>query len=331
MNKIHEKSPCCRGSIWRRGERRRQCSLCLRTWRSWQKKKGRKRHRSDFDLLFRYLKHTSGSIRQQAEKKQITPAALSAQMAQTMKRFHQATPWPALPDGELILIADAMIEYINKIPHTFYFLLIRSINENKAVIAPFSVRIDEGEGFQGWYRALQQLTPEVRQRIRVLVCDGMQALIRIGKDQGWLIQRCQFHLRARISHYCSPRRFGKRPKYGKQMQKLIVIILTNRNSNIIQKALEEIREMKEQTTAKSFKTVLSGFLKHYEDYRTYLYYPEYHLPVTSNSAEFLIGQIRDLQYRARGFKSLKSLSSWIETYCKYTQTITCNGKLSAPT
>lgn len=330
MNKIQEKSPCCGGSIWRRGERRRQCSVCLKTWRSWQKKKGRKRHRYDVNLLLRYLKHSSGSIRQQAEKKRITASALSAQVAQTMKRFRQITPWPKVPEGKLIIIADAMIEYINGIPHTFYFLLIRSVDENKAVIAPFSVRINEGEGFQGWYLALQQLTPEVRKRICVLVCDGVQSLIRIGKDQGWLVQRCQFHLRARISHYCSSRRFGKRPQYAKQIQKLIVIILTNLDEDLIQNTLDEIREIKDQVTSKSFKTVLSGFLKHYEDYRTYLYYPEYKLPVTSNSAEFLIGQVRDLQYRARGFKSLKSLSSWIECYCKHTQTITCNGKISAP-
>ena len=252
-------------------------------------------------------------------------------MAQTMKKFREMKSWPTFPEGELILIADAMIEYIHGIPHTFYFLLIRSTNGNKASIGPFSVRINEGEGYEGWAQALQQLNPEVQKRIRVLVCDGVQSLIGIGKNRGWLIQRCQFHLRARISHYCSPRRFGKRPKYAKQIQKLVVIILTNRQPSIIQKALEQMKEIKEQTTSKSFKTVLSGFLKHYQDYRTYLYYPEYHLPVTSNSAEFLIGQIRDLQYRARGFKSLKSLSSWIECYCKYTQTITCNGKLSAPT
>jgi len=282
------------------------------------------------NLVFRYLRNASGSIRQQAKRKQITPAALSAQMAQALKQFNKITPWPTIPAGKLILVADAMIEYIDGIPHTFYFLLLRPIRQKKAVICPFSVRIKEGEGFYGWHAALQQLSPEVRKRICVLVCDGVQSLIRIGKDHGWLVQRCQFHLQARISHCCSPRRFGKRPRYARKMQKFVSIILKNRKQKPIQKALNEIGKMKEQITSRAFKTVLSGFLKNHEDYRTYLYYPQYYIPTTSNSAEFLIGRIRDLQYRARGFKSLKSLSLWIEAYCKYTQIITCNGKFSAP-
>ena len=54
MKQMQEKSPCCQGQVWRFGERRRQCSVCRKTWQSWAKKRGRKVRRSDGQLL---LKH----------------------------------------------------------------------------------------------------------------------------------------------------------------------------------------------------------------------------------------------------------------------------------
>lgn len=330
MTKIHEKSPCCGDTIWRRGERRRQCHGCGKTWRSWKRKVGRKERRSRFDELIAYLKHESGSLRQQARKKRITPAGFQKRMKATLSSFNERTLWPSAPDGDLIVIADAMIEYINNIGHTVYFILLRGFNDNKAVVAPFSVRMNEGEGFAGWRFAFAQLPADVRERIRVVVCDGVNALGTIAYENGWILQRCHFHLRARLAHNCSQRRFGKNPIMGKRIQKLAQIILTHRNGAMIQNALEEMRIFKNNTTSRSFRTVLSGFIRHYEDYRSYLYFPKYHIPTTSNSAEFLIGQIRDLQYRARGFRTLKSLTAWMEAYCKLTKSITCNGSLYAP-
>jgi len=330
MTKLHEKSPCCRGKIWRLNGRRRQCSICGKTWRVWKRKRGRKKQRVCFNLLLSYLTNESGAMSKQALKKHITPAGLQARMAQTVQAYNKENSWPNPPDGELIAVADAMIEYIRGMPHTIYFILLRAINSNKAVIMPFFVTIGIGEGSYGWNLAIQGIPAEVRTRIRVMVCDGVQALGAIAREEGWILQRCHFHLRARLFSFCSPRRFSKKPELGRHIQKLVEIVLSGRNEENIQKAIEELAMIKNEVSARSFRTVLSGLTKHYADYRAYLRYPQYHIPCTSNSAEFMIGQIRGLQYRARGFNSLKSLSSWIEAYCKFTKTITCNGKISIP-
>lgn len=293
-------------------------------------KLGRKAKKIPLNLLFQYLKNENGSLRQQARKKHLTPAGFQKQILKILQNFNKHTPWPKIPNGKLILIADAMIEYIKGKPHVFYFMLLRSLHQNKAVIRPFVVTCGSGEGFAGWYSAIKFIPHEIHKKIKVLVCDGVQALTTISREQGWILQRCQFHLQARIAHYCSTRRFGKRPKLGKRIQKLVRIVLVSHNAIQLRKALSEIDIIRKKVKARSFRTVLSGFLKHYEDYRSYLRYPEYHIPTTSNSVEFLIGQIRDLQYRARGFRTLRSLSSWIEAYCKFTKKITCNGKISLP-
>lgn len=330
MTKLHEKSPCCREKIWRLNVRRRQCSQCGKTWRVWKRKRGRKKQRTCADLLLRYLSNESGSIRQQAARKHITPAGLQARMAQAVQSFNKENPWPDPPDGELIAVADAMIEYIRGMPHAVYFVLLRAVNSNKAVILPFVVTIGIGEGARGWNMAIQGIPADARSRIRVLVCDGVQALGTVAREEGWILQRCHFHLRARLFSFCSPRRFSKKPLLGRRIQKLVEIVLSGRDEDKIQNAIQGLYKIKNEVSARSFRTVLSGLIRHYEDYRAYLRYPQYHIPSTSNSAEFMIGQIRSLQYRARGFNTLKSLSSWIETYCKFTKTITCNGKISIP-
>lgn len=291
---------------------------------------GRKSIRLSFKELTGYLQHEIGSLRQQAQKRHITPAGFQKRMKSTLYAFNENTSWPPIPNGDLIAIADAMIEYIDGIEHTVYFILLRGVNEKKAAIAPFSIRINEAEGYTGWKLAFKKLPAGIHKRIRVLVCDGVNALGTIAHEEGWILQRCHFHLMARISHNCSQRRFGRNPALGRRIQRLVHIVLTNQEENLIQQVLEELRCIKRVTTSRSFRTVLSGFIKHYSHYRSYLEFPEYHIPTTSNSAEFLIGRIRDLQYRARGFRTLKSLTSWIEAYCKFIQSITCNGKNSAP-
>lgn len=251
-------------------------------------------------------------------------------MSKIANKFNLTTPWPDAPLGDLIAIADALIEYIDGVQHTIYLILIRSVNSNSAAIMPCFVAVDRSEDFWGWDQAFDLIHPEVKCRMKALVCDGRAAFIPISRKYNWALQRCHFHLLARIAHNRSIRRWSRSGEQGKHIQKLAQIVLTSTNEESIKGALNELRNSLEQVTSRAFKSVLRGLIKNYSDYRTYLKYPEYNLPTTSNSAEHLVGLIRDLQYRARGFNSIKSLSLWIECLLKFTKFVTCNGKISLP-
>lgn len=256
--------------------------------------------------------------------------ALQRHMVKTANKFNETAPWPEIPSGDLVAIADALIEYIDGARNTIYLILIRSINSNKAVIMPCFVAVNRGEDFWGWDSAFNLIQPEARQRIKALVCDGRAAFWTISKKYNWILQRCHFHLLARIAINRSIRHLSRRDEQGKYIQSLARIVLTSKDENSIQITLIKLKEIMASIKSPSFRTVLSGFLKHYSDYRSYLNYPEYNLPTTSNSAEHLVGIIRDLQYRARGFNSVKSLKLWVECLLKFTKFVTCNGKNSIP-
>ena len=318
MNKIHEKSPCCNVSIRRFGERRRQCALCHKTWRVWKRRKGRKRKRMSDSSLFKYLK--GGAIYTKLNKK-----TYSARLRCMLRDFNKKTQWIDAPNGALIVVADAIIDFFKGKPYTVYFILVRGILSSEACILPPYMRAGP-ETAQGWEEAFDRIPQDIFKRICALVCDGHPGLVTLTRTFRWLLQRCHFHLLASLSHRISFRPKGKTSEMGLKIKKLVQIVLYQKNNSIIVSALRELDEIKNQVRSRHLKSVLSGFLKHYEDFRTYIKFPEYFLPNTTNSAEFFNSRIRDLQYRARGFRTPSSFFMWVVGLCKYQKKITCRHK-----
>ncbi|MBI2639091.1 hypothetical protein HYW83_05890 [Candidatus Peregrinibacteria bacterium] len=242
-----------------------------------------------------------------------------------MSIFNEKTSWHPVPDGPLIAIVDGLVEYFNGKKYTLYLILLRSISGNKAVILPPYLKVGTESG-HGWNEALLRLPQEVYDRIIALVCDGHTGLIVVAKGFGWIVQRCHFHLLSRIQHCMSCGSRGKNIKLAIRLRKLAQCVLYRDDREAID-ALNQLAVIKPTITSPAFRTVISGLLKHYLDYRRYLEFPLYCLPTTSNSAEHLIGLIRDLQYRARGFRTPKSFMIWATGFCKYQKTITCRPKI----
>lgn len=148
----------------------------------------------------------------------------------------------------------------------------------------------------------------------------------MAREQHWVLQRCQFHLLARFESYRSTGPKSFRWRQNQLIKQWLMMVLMERDQDRIQMALDHLQMTQQELKASAtFKGVLTGFLKHYPEYRSYLTYPQFHLPTTSNTAECLIGQIRRLQHQARGFRSLSSFLLWVEAYLKYKRTITCRG------
>lgn len=318
MNKIHEKSPCCYASVRRFGERRRQCSLCQKTWRVWRKKRGRTKRRIQPEILARYFQ---GSLSWAS----LDRHTRAARLRNTLRVFNEKTTWHPVPNGPLIAVVDGLVEYFNGKKYTLYLVLLRSVSGQRAIILPPYLKPGTESGY-GWQEALLQLPAEVHGRIVTLVCDGHIGLIEVAKNFGWIVQRCHFHLLARIEHCMSSGPRGKNIKPAVRLKKLVRYVLYRDNREAID-ALNQLAIIKSTISSPAFRTVISGLLKHYKDYRRYLEFPSYCLPTTSNSAEHLVGLIRDLQYRARGFRTPTSFMAWATGFCKYKKTITCKPKI----
>lgn len=334
MKYLHENSPCCHGRVIKFGKRRRQCVICRKTYRKWKKKRGRKKNRVSETLFLKYLKNEISTLYSLSKSKNKNLDKLQRETRSGLRKFVEKNPWPQIPiDIPFIAVADAMMANISKKIYTFYFVLLRPVNDKEAIITEPLVR--EGtESKQGWSETFTRLEKynknsniPLKHVILALVYDGNMGLMGIAKENNWIIQRCHFHILAKIQGRRSRWLRSRHRELGELLFQLARNVLTNPNEKSVLKSLEEIKKIKEKTNSIQLKKILSGFIKYYKDYRNYLLFPELNMPTTSNSAESLIGGLRKLYNRAHGFRTIGSMTLWTHALLKYRKKIACNGHL----
>lgn len=327
MTTLHTKSPCCQGTIYQHGQRRRKCSVCGKTWRIRPAKRGRKCLRFSSHFFLKYLTNQTGPIVHQASKHRLKSPTFNKRIRKTLKKFIDQTPFATVPEGQLIVIADALIQTINEKVWTVYLLLFRSVELDKAVIFPPYIREGQEHYHGGWQEVFQRVPNDVRGRILALICDGAPELVGQAKRNGWIIQRCHFHIRHRLANYIRTGPKAHNREMGLRIKKLVDTVLLDANTEQAQHAVSILKhEIFSTLRSRYLRTYLRGFLKNYQDFRSYLLHSELNLPTTSNAAESLFSLVRDLQKRARGFRTPESFKDWVIAIFKYRKTIKCNGK-----
>ena len=324
MNTTHAKSPCCRARINKFGERRRQCNLCQKTWRIRRKRRGRKRIRVTTIRIENYLFGNSLPTAKLAQRINKNRELVRRRLKSGLVKYLAKRSWEMPPPGNLILIADAMWQGLEGVCCTIYLCLVRPIDSDRAYILK-PVIISDGESYEGWKTVLSALPDELRSRIVALVCDGHTGLLILGRNYGWHIQRCHFHVLARIYKYASPGKLRRQGNFALFTLGAVRGALKC-SSDDLEYFLDDIKFASKIARNILLRRVLSGLHGHIEDYRTYLRYPEYNLPITSNAAESLIGLIRGLLFRARGFRTIDSFTQWLEAFCLHKKYVKCRGK-----
>ena len=322
MSKKHEKSPCCRAVIIRFGKRRRRCVKCKRTWSVWQRKRGRKRLRTSPLLAHRFV---SGRLLPVRSGRLNTRNKKSYRLAKSRSLCAERCPWPEIPKaGPLIAVGDALVKCIEGTWHTWYFILVRPVDENTAIALPFYHR-KGAETVRGWREAFDAVPENVLERIKALVCDGHRGLVFEAKWRYWLLQRCHFHLIARIQSRRSKWKSSQHYKEGRYLYELVKKVLTESDELKIRKYVNDLEVFSWHTSSPDLKNCLKGFVNHYPEFRTYLAHPELNLPMTNNTAEVLIGLVEEISRRAKGFQKISIFNEWISVVLKTRGRIKCRG------
>lgn len=320
MNNKHTKCPGCNRPGTRWGGRRRRCLSCNLTWRIRKKKRGRKRLRHTPERALRYIKNN------EPRSSRLALHSRFYRRVSSRDNLRKSLPWPEPSKTEpLILIADAFIQYAEGSWHAWYCILARPVAGEDATILPPLYR-QGTEVALGWQEAFGALPDTLLERVKALICDGHNGLILEARRRKWLIQRCHFHLIARLQSKRSRWRRGFHQKEGKQIYRLVMKILETKSPEFLKAALRQLVLVGRATTSRDVRRVISGVMTNYEDYRTYLRHPELNLPITSNTAEAFIGLVRRLCSLARGFRTVRSFSYWIEAVVKARKTVKCRGK-----
>lgn len=321
MNILHEKSPCCQGKIRRFGKRRRQCGVCKKTWRVWKKKRGRDHLKPNVEMVVKYF-----SGYKLVSRSKINREYIRRRLNLSLNKYLKDNPWKEpIIQGPLIVIVDAMWHTVENLDCTVYLALIRAADSNQSWILP-PVIVPGQESAIGWQITLENIPNTFKKRIKALVCDGYPHLVYHAKQLGFLIQRCHFHLIASIKNYVTTGPLSHNQSLGKMILTATQIAINTPDPEKLVQALDEIWMLIKLVKSKKLNSRLRGFLRDLDDFRTYRIHSELNLPTTSNAAESLVQCVRDLLYRARGFRTAKSFIKWIKAICIFKKTIVCNGK-----
>lgn len=250
-------------------------------------------------------------------------------LARSGDRAQHTMPWSPLPSRRpLIAVADAVRIRVEKRIVTVYFIVIRRACASRAWIAePY---VQEGkESWQGWQEAFAALPEPTRAAIVALVSDGHQGLVSVAHRHEWLLQRCHFHLIAKLQGRRSRWASSRHRLAGEYLYALVHEILTHPDETVAYRLRDELEAHCAALGKGQIQRYLWTFFREMTEYRTYLRHPTLHIPRTSNTAEALIAMIRRFLSHAHGFRTRASCVRWVTVLLKTQQTITCNG--SAPT
>lgn len=204
-------------------------------------------------------------------------------------------------------------------------MLLRPKHDTDAVILPPHISAGHEDAI-GWQQAFDTLPPAVRIRINALVCDGGTGVVSLAHRNKWLLQRCHFHLLSAVQNYLTTGPRSKNRSFAQQVMQEVQRALTAYNESAVRDSLARLVAIHAETRSRGVRRVLGGFLLHWREYRTYLIYPEWSFPTTSNAAESFIQCVRDLMYRCRGFRTQEKLITWITALAAHKKTIRCRGK-----
>ena len=322
MNKLHEKSPCCRAVIYKFGGKRRQCSLCKKTWTVWVKKRGRKPSRPNRNLLEKVLIEKRSLLSVGLTKKHFCKSSLSAKFGKAMRSCLDNSELITTITGPQVLVIDAVWFRFGRERWTLYLGAVRAINDTKANI--MEPKLVKGrECCKGWADYLNSLEETVKIPVKAVVSDGFRGIDQIARKHDWVLQRCHFHLIARLQARRGYwKKFADSPIREEIYQTAVELLYAKENKNILKEQLEYL--ISKPNCPRRLKMISSEFLRHLHQFRSYLLYPELNLPATTNSIESLNKIIRS---RCRHLCTPESLLLRVKTLLKIRKTVTCNPKI----
>jgi hypothetical protein len=321
-------SRCCpAANIWRIGERRRQCSTCGRQWRVWKKKRGRP-NRRNHDRLIRRVFAEHRTLTQLARVEGVSRQALSYRFLRALSTELKKGRIPAahLSAERLILLADGLWFKFNRRPWVLYLMALRPIEGNTATfVDPFLLRGRESK--VGWKMAFGTIPLDYRARIRVAVVDNFSGSAGLSRENGWLLQLCNFHLLAEFRNKLGLRHPANVSARGLRQEgfDLLNRAVRIKSGSALNSILKRLSLLAERPDAPSkIADMLREFVRNSDKFRAYQLHPELRLPWTNGTLESAGAKMRRLMRRAGGLRTPRSLRLWSTVYLRLHPTITCN-------
>ena len=228
-----------------------------------------------------------------------------------------------LPRGPYALVGDGLYFKFKRMDWVMYVLAVKPVRSRRVFFLD-PVLLEGKEGYARWRMAMGAIPQNIKKQIRAFVSDGFRGSKLIAREHGWIHQRCHFHLLMALI-----RRRGRRSYQLKSsgirshILRAVRLALATRDDTILsrQKRLAE-RLLAHPLCPPWIRMQTVEFLRTLGDFRSYLTYPELHLPATTNSLESAGRIIRKATSTARTPESALLRAT---AFLRLKKSIVCNG------
>jgi hypothetical protein len=235
----------------------------------------------------------------------------------------QTRSYPLAKKGHLILVIDGKWFRFQGKEWVLYLMALRPVNSSQAVLMD-PVLLPGKEYSSKWRKVFQTLPLPFKSRVCALVSDGLRGINTLANEQGWVYQRCHFHLLREALLRLGVKRKSPSSSLRLHIFQTLREFLIPQNEKSLSLALEQLYSSVNQPELSSrCRRVLRDFLRHRFFFHTYRQYPQYHLPTTTNALESYSSL---LAKRLSSIRSPKALLLWTTAFIRMNPTITCNGK-----
>lgn len=239
-------------------------------------------------------------------------------------------PWDLpMPEGPLILIIDGLwFEFEDK-RHVLYVMALRGVGaqaERATFLRP--VLLAGAESSTNWKKVIKGIPENEYKRIVALVSDGLRAIECFTKKNGWVLQRCHFHLIAEVKRKLGLNKKTIVFKEGRTLAyEAIQTLLHAKNEDELTQARLILQICStDPLCPRRLRWRFNDFLDNLGDYRTYMIRPEFNLPTTTNVIENMNSRLRQMLRSRRGMKTPHSLELWTRAFVRFHPTSKCSGK-----
>lgn len=291
MKLLHEKSKCCGAKIIRFGGKRRQCVACKKTWRVHPAKRGRKALRKQENYL-RKVFCQGFSIKQIASNSNLLVDAIYKRFNNNLIGTINKKRIIRIKGKKLILIIDALWQYFKDDLWTLYCVSVKStVSKNTTLFDPI---LRQGkESAIVWNQIINELPPGVKNRLIALVSDGIRGIETIADNNGWIIQRCHFHLLSLLQKMRGKRASTPGRRIREEIYNSVKLALSETDKYrlyVLGRRLSVLA--RNPLCPKRMRMNVRDFLRRLPEFRNYLNYPKLNLPKTVNVMESVNSLIR---------------------------------------
>ena len=319
MKLLNEKSQCCGAKIIRFGGKRRQCTVCRKTWRIYPAKRGPKPRRKQCDYLKKVFNH-GFKVKQLSLNSKLSTDVIYKIFAHNLDSVVKEKRIIRIRGPKLILVIDAQWHCFKKELWTLYFMAIKSTESQTVTILDPILRRGK-ENAATWNEIFNQLPISIKNRIIALVSDGIRGIETIADKNCWIMQRCHFHLlsalqKRRGKRASTPGRLIREEIYNSV--KLALVETSTRRLNILCRRLAFLA--KNDGCPRAMRMITRDFLRRFHEFRAYLDYPELNLPTTINVMESVNSFVRE---KTKTVKTPKSWHKWAIACARIKSKFTC--------